>query len=470
MEKMLIGWAQIDITPDKPVNLWGHFAERITDKVRDPITATALYIGSEKDYAVLISCDLCAIREDVVTMCRKEIKKKVPSIDVQKVVLNATHTHDAPGVVSWIYPPVPKGVMPPEEYAVFFAGKIAEVVSQAWNNRKEGSIAWAYSQAVVGHNRRAVYFKKSRFSKISAGVAAEGTARMYGETNSPLFSHIEGFEDHGVDMLFTFDVKRQMTGVMVNIACTSQETEGLREISADFWHETRNNLRQKYGKNLYVLPQCSAAGDQSPHLMFYKKANERMLSLKGITMREEIARRITSAVTDGLPCAMKDIHDRIEFKHLSKKLKLKRRTITEAELKLLKREYDELMKRKPETHDEEYARFIYIRRCREAMQRYKLQKTKPMYPAEVHVIRIGDIVLVTNEFELYLDYGIRIKARSPFIQTFVVQLAGGGSYLPTKRGIQGAGYSASAYDNVVGPEGGQQLVEGILEMINQVAR
>jgi len=41
--------------------------------------------------------------------------------------------------------------------------------------------------------------------------------------------------------------------------------------------------------------------------------------------------------------------------------------------------------------------------------------------------------LATNPFELFLDYGMRIKARSKALQTFVVQLACDSSgYLPTQ--------------------------------------
>ena len=52
----------------------------------------------------------------------------------------------------------------------------------------------------------------------------------------------------------------------MNVACPSQVGAGSR-ISADFWHETRNELRSRLGEGLFVLPQCSAAGDQSPRVM-----------------------------------------------------------------------------------------------------------------------------------------------------------------------------------------------------------
>ena len=143
--------------------------------------------------------------------------------------------------------------------------------------------------------------------------------------------------------------------------------------------------------------------------------------------------------------------------------------IKEAEIQLIKKEYQDLQKREAKNHKEEYVRQIYLGRCRNAMERYRLQKTSPAYPTEVHALQIGDVALATNQFELYLDYGLRIKARSPFIQTFIVQLSGSGTYLPTEKGMKGAGYSASAYDNIVGPEGGRQLVEGTLSMLNRLA-
>jgi hypothetical protein len=43
------------------------------------------------------------------------------------------------------------------------------------------------------------------------------------------------------------------------------------------------------------------------------------------------------------------------------------------------------------------------------------------------------VAVATNEFELYTDSGVQMKARSPAVQTFVIQLSGPGSYLLTAR-------------------------------------
>ena len=67
-----------------------------------------------------------------------------------------------------------------------------------------------------------------------------------------------------------------------------------------------------------------------------------------------------------------------------------------------------------------------------------------------------------------MDYGIRIKARGKAVQTFVVQLAGQASYLPTKRSIAGGAYGAVPESTLVGPEGGRELVDRTVELIEGI--
>ena len=86
---------------------------------------------------------------------------------------------------------------------------------------------------------------------------------------------------------------------------------------------------------------------------------------------------------------------------------------------------------------------------------------------ELHVLRLGDVAIATNPFELYLDYGVQIKARSRAVQTFLIQLAcATAQYLPTERAVRGGHYSAEAVDNTCGPEGGKMLVNRTVEAIN----
>jgi hypothetical protein len=80
-------------------------------------------------------------------------------------------------------------------------------------------------------------------------------------------------------------------------------------------------------------------------------------------------------------------------------------------------------------------------------------------------MRLGDVAIATNPFELFTDFGIRIQARSKATMTLVVQLAGQCSgYLPSARAVRGGGYGADKY--LVGPDGGKILVDRTVEAIN----
>jgi hypothetical protein len=103
----------------------------------------------------------------------------------------------------------------------------------------------------------------------------------------------------------------------------------------------------------------------------------------------------------------------------------------------------------------------------EVLQRYEHPGDYAIYPMELHGIRLGDVAIASNAFELFLDYGTQIRARSRGIQTYLIQLACGcGGYLPTDRAVAGGGYSAIPESGLVGPDGGRLLVDRTVDVLN----
>lgn len=478
-----IGWAQRDVTPDKPVNLQGQFHMRISQGVKDHITVTVLAMSAGKspdETAVFVGADAPFIPFPANERIREAVRRQIPELDPGRVIVHATHTHTAPMMEDGFYPAVPPGVMTGEEYAEFFAGRVVDALGEAWRARRPAKAAWGLGQAVVGRNRRVVYFddlsRRPGFKHHPAHCTTRNAA-MYGNTNDPMFSHVEGYEDHGVNLLYTWNELDELTGVVVNLACPSQETEGLYQVSADFWHDTRAAIRQRLGDKVFILPQCAAAGDQSPHVLWYKEAEKRMLELRGLDSRHEIARRIALAVEDVLPLVKKEAGGRLPFGHESKIVALPRRMITAAEADLIRSDLAQLEAQAPSNNPDpakrlaaDSVRAVSIKRCQIGLRRYAEQKAHSTLAVEVHAIRLGSMAWATNPFELFLDYGLRIKARSPALQTFVVQLAMSGAgwaggYLPTARAEEGESYSANVYCNSVGSAGGQVLVEETLAML-----
>jgi len=455
---MKIGWGSCDVTPDRPTNLRGQFYVRIAEGVNDPLTATALAIegtapDGTPDQAVIVSCDRVGILASLQQAVRDAVAPRAPDMDVMKLFLHATHTHDAPGMTQGRYPPQGPEVMKPEEYAEFFTSRVADMIVQAWQDRRPGGISRAFGHAVVGHNRRAVYMG--------------GASRMYGKTAVDDFSHIEGYEDHSVDMLFTWDKGGALTGLAVNVACPSQVEEHLLVISADYWHETRIELRRRFGQDVFVLPQCAPAGDQSPHFLLYGQQEQEMRERRGVTEREEIARRIARAVDDVYELAREAVQTDAPVQHVVKTVELPMRLVTDEELAHSHAEIKRLEAEQPADDKAACINHVHRFRHRAVIERYERQKTNTSLPIELHVLRLGDVAMATNPFELFLDFGLRIKARSRAPQTVLVQLACDTcGYLPTERAVQGKSYGAEVVSNLVGPEGGQVLVDETVRTIN----
>ncbi len=464
-KKILIGWASRNITPEKKVSLLGQFHVRISEKVNDPLTTTALALesGDGQEQAVMVSLDAAWVSDAAVKLCRTKLMRELPGFDPGKMLINATHTHTAPMSLCAVFPlPDPPGlgdeVMTVDEYDDFLSAKICEAVIEAWSNRKPGAVSWGRGHAVIGFNRRVSYF--------------DGTTVMYGQTNKPGFSHLEGSEDHGVELLCTYDAGHQLTGMIINVPCPSQCTEGASSVSADYWHETREEIRKRHGQELFILSQCSAAGDQAPRPMVNRLADARMLTLKGYgseydpARRQDIADKLAAVVDEVLPLVAKDIREQVEFGHIVSIIDLPLRHVTEADLEHSKSQVAECSARLIELKDSEPSSRNYSVAFKQrvfnqlVIDRYnEQQKGEIFLPVELHTIRLGDIALCSNRFEYFVDYGMRIKARSKAIQTFIIQLAGNGSYLPTERAMQGGGYGAYVASTPIGPDGGQMIVE-----------
>ncbi|MFI4874435.1 MAG: hypothetical protein ACIALR_03825 [Blastopirellula sp. JB062] len=453
--RLYVGGASISITPDEPVALSGQRRTRIAKTVESPCTATALALETRDGdqslaQTIFVSCDLVAIRggEEFYDEVRAELKGRVPDEVLQKLVINATHTHTGPVTLANRYNLPAEGVMAPEKYRAWLMKQLGDVIAEAWEKRAPGRVAWGLGHAVIAHNRRAVYGNE--------------TAAMYGETNSANFRGMEGTEDHGVEILYFWNDADELIATAINVACPSQEVESRNKVNADFWHPVREKLKAKHGEDLNVIAWTGAGGDQSTHLMYREKAEERMRKLRGVDALNDLAQRIVTTWEDVYEVVKKDQHKEVELAYHAETIQLPYRIITEKEMERAKQAISKL----PPGH----ANSKWNQRWHgSVVDRYERQQSESLhYDMTLRAVRIGDVAIATNDFELFTDFGVQMKSRSPALQTFVIQLCGSGSYLPTVRGVRGGGYSAVAESSVIGPVGGQVLVNETVDAIKSL--
>lgn len=440
-----LGAATVDITPDEPVALSGQRNVRISKKPETQIQASALALESREgdrvlDSAIMVSCDLVAIRQGVLEQTREKLATLAPDFPLEKLFLAATHTHTAPVMIEGRYHLPAEGIMQPAAFVDFLTTRLAQAAAEAWKSRAPGKVAWGQSHAVLARNRRPYY--------------ADGTAVMYGKTDTPEFRGIEGYEDHSVDVLFFHDSTDRLVATIVNVPCPAQEVGGGTSIHADFWDPTRRLLREKHGDDLHIIAWTGASGDVTSRDIVNKPADERMRRLRGnISRLDELAARLVRAWEEAYEGAKNDLRDEVVLRHQVATIDLPYRIVTPAERAAAAAEAAKFK-------DDPAQRWNW-RWNQGVVDRYEAQQagTQEPYRMELHALRLGDVAIATNDFELYTDFGIQMKTRSPAVQTFIVQLAGPGTYLPTGRAAAHGGYGAVIQSSQIGPAGGQVLVE-----------
>ena len=488
-----IGWGMRDITPPRPCLVGGQMYMRIAYTAMDPVTTTALTLDCGGDSVIFVSIDKEGCRGGFLDNLRAKVSSLCPEIDVNKIVMFATHSHTTPSMTSnkaveELIPEEAGDVMRPAEVAEYIIGKTAEAVIESYQNRAEGGYAYGYGFATAGHSRRVIY---SRDLSVGAETtdsmhAVNGFCQMYGNTNDVDFLGYESGTESFLNALFTYDSDGKMTGVVVNVPCPSQCSEQRNELSADYWHDVRVAVKKRFG-DIYVLPQCASAGDLSPRQLHYLEAEKRRFELKygegteiDIGRRRDIAERIVAGLSEIESWVSADIRTETTLKHSVVEFELERQMITEQQYKDALAGYEEakdkVVKLKGEWYEDfkrKTRKLTGLARYTNIIRAYEQQKTVKSIPMECHVIRLGDIAFATNRFELFMDYEQRIQARSPAKQTFVIQLTAvpgmdGGSYLPTAKGKANKGYSASIFDCRVDAAGGAILVEKTLEELNNL--
>jgi len=418
------------------------------------------------DQAILVACDLCVIRPGIQDGFRQHVSGRLPGFDINKLFLAATHTHNAPVLLQDRYDEKDyQDAMQPREYVPWLYEQMAQAVVKAWENRAVGAVAWGLGHAVAGHNRRVAY--------------SDGTVKMHGNTSAPEFRGIEGYEDHAVHILCFYDSEQRLKAAALTLATTAQ-AEGGSKVSADFWDDVRRLIHERHGNDVSVLGFCAPAGDQTPRPQVRKKSEQRMYQFRGLTYGQEIGRRVADTFEDVAGVIAKDIRTDVPLAHRVQVLELPARMVTDAEYAVAKKVCEDIDAKPALAKSDYWVRNLY----RAVADRYLAQqKGEAMtYEMELHVLRLGDVAIATSPFELFLDYGVQIEARSPAVQTFLIQLAGAARehayYLPTPRAMAGGAlddkpftnYSATVMNNSVGPEGGQILVDRTVETIQELWR
>ncbi len=489
MEKrpILIGFATGDITPKKPNLLRGQTYQRIMEGVHDPIQCSVMAIGPSKREAVFwVSLDLCQFPAELVERIAEAVGEVIPDFSFDRLICSAIHTHTAPFVTrsgaeemwgkAYRLNVIPEGVEAPEDYREgTLIPAVAAACREAYEKMEPSGVSPILGHAVIGHCRRVVY--------------RDGTSKMYGSTDTYNFERLEGPSDDSVEMLYVYDEKRSLKGLFLNVCCPAQVVENKRVISADYVGAFRRRLAEKLGHAIPVVTIIGAAGDIAPRDLVRTRPaatpgnpnagnpdpkcrawNRGEANMRDFDGADELGRRLVACFEYDREKADANISFETEFSHSFEVLPVKIRTVSEEEYRAAKAVYQPMI----DKYNGDFAAFTQEDRRAVSLQagicnRYERQKKCVFYDMPLHILRVGSCGFVTCPSEIFLEYGLRIRARANCEHLFFAELTGDeNEYIPTPFAVAAKSYSALVSNQLVSCEGAETFVETAIRRLNDI--
>ena len=264
-----------------------------------------------------------------------------------------------------------------------------------------------------------------------------------------------------------------LKAIIVNVACPSQVVEGKSAINADYWLPVRNNLKARYGEGVVVLGWGSAAGRHvSASLAAQGRQRPHAGTLRGIDEMQELARRIDISVSQTFDAVRKEKFAEPVLKHAAVMLQLPLSKISEAQYHQAQAAYNSVMAQLQKNPGLRGRRRLHgqrlalrsgatLRAIAEGPQG-DVSGRDPRRPARRHGRVLQSVRLVLR---------IRDSHQGPVagdadLRCPVVRLRQLSA--DRTRPQAGGSYSAIPQSNIIGPEGGQMLVDKTVEIIKEL--
>jgi neutral ceramidase len=437
---LLIGIAEVNYKPEVGLDMAGNYRgnDYASRGIHDSLYARAIVAASEKgEKAALLTVDICYIPGETVEMMREYIASET-TIKPGNVMIMATHTHSGP--VAELNAPKVKE----------FLSRAAGAVVKADKDLKHSvlSVGRSYEDR-VSHNRRL--------------KCIDGTTHMCWEKFKPGF--VIGpwgpIDPEIITLSITQDGKPK--GVIVNFACHATTLTGNNWLyTADYPGYLGESVKRVKGKGympMFFNGCCGNVTQVDYRVGFPDTYQEcqRIGYILGVSALEAINNE--KPVSSDVIAVSKEM---VPLKHM---------TITDEQFA-----WAQAVMKKVEREGMPPLQADGIPDAQYAKDWIEMHRTQDVVDSlEVMVIRIGDAAFVGLPGEMFTEFGLDIKAKSPCRNTMVMGLTNDErGYFPTKvsftQGPKGFTPMITGYETTPGTTkyeigSGERLAESAIKQL-----
>ena len=413
------GSACVEITPEQSVPMSGYGArDESSSGVHDPLTATALVLTDGSTTVALVSVDLLNVSRALTTGVERRLSAETNGVQVDELVLAATHTHGGPYVPTQTIDIHPTLAVD-EDLSWLLEDlecKISSVVVDAYERREPASVrvGTATDDGTMVNRREAMGTRVP----VSPDVVDREVSVML----------VEG-ESGAETVLFTLACHP--------VSITASDTE----LTADWPGVVRREIQAARGSDTTVLFLNGAAGDVTTrdHSVDADSKRGDDHHAYATEMGQELAETVLEAVDDAsaTPASARGpiLTDRRTLRLPVKStpdletLEARERSLLETRDRLREDGHDEAAMR----YDRDVS---YVRELR-AISAWGSRHV----PARLQYVEVGSMGLLSFPGEALVQHGLEFKAAAAVDNLFVTGYATDYvGYLPTLRELENWGY------------------------------
>jgi len=412
------------------------YPDQRVEAVHDDLEANALYLTDDKTHVLFVTCDL-AVLETARIKGYAAAMAAATGMDPDAILIGCSHTHGGPVVLRSNY------LKPVDEaYSERLQAWLCALARDAVAAAAPARIGWGFGNARLGYNRRV--------------CCADGTHECRRPGRESEFTGVEGPEDTECMALAVFDERNHLRAVLHHGTGHPASFYHEQQLSAEFPGVARRLIREAFGP-VPVLFFNGALGDiamtQQRHPQVTPENKESQVIRFGGALAGETLRLIHEMRPQS-DLLLRHCRRELEFpvRLPSAEAVIKGRAVLarmDAGEKVTGMEA--ILAWGPVSLTDQFG-------------------SHPVDRLPFHALRIGDLALATQPFELFCQYQIDLKRRSPFERTAWFGLTGGyGGYLPTLAAALGGGYTGLPFSWArFDPEVGCRTVDAVAAMLYEL--
>ncbi|MFO7946992.1 MAG: hypothetical protein R6V19_09260, partial [Armatimonadota bacterium] len=402
--------------------------------VADELWAKAIVLENDGTSIAIVVCDVIAAEKHDLDRA-KDRAAELTGISPDHIFISCTHTHSGPATLDIL------GVEREDEYMDWAVKKIGDAVKLAQNRLQPASFAHnSGSCPEEVHNRR--------------WHMTDGSVRMNPGFENPELVRPAGPIDPEVAVGVFIDENRRPIAALCNYALHYVGGPYGMASSANYFGYFDRALQRMGGDEFVAIMANGTCGDIN-NCDFTRPAPEYPHPFFQI---ERVANVVASRAF-GAWQTIWDYSRDVALGAETEMIDFRRREATEEQLQWA----TENIEKEGEIEHKDY---IYAREI------LAVEEEAVTRPTPIMGLRVGDLGIVGLPGEIFVQYGLQIKAKSPFERTMTISLANDAvGYCPTDLALEEGSYEtelARSAKAAPGTEG--QMVNAAVDVLKRLAK